>query len=107
MKVLLLQKMDPAGMKILEDAGLQVDIPGDTSEEGLCACAAEYDAIIVRGMVKLPASVIHRARKCRIISFYTAPAWRPSTWRPPRRSTSLWRTRPAPMPTQWRSRRSA
>lgn len=68
MKVLLLQKMDQAGMKILEDAGLQVDIPGDTSEEGLCACAAEYDAIIVRGMVKLPASVIHRACKCKIIS---------------------------------------
>lgn len=68
MKVLLLQKMDSAGMKILEDAGLQVDIPADTSEEALRACAADYDAIIVRGMVKLPASVIESAKKCKIIS---------------------------------------
>ena len=53
-KLLLLQRMDEAGMKILEDAGFQVDIPSDVSEEGLCAVVAEYDAIIVRGMVKLP-----------------------------------------------------
>ena len=66
-KLLLLQRMDEAGMKILEEAGFQVDIPGDTSEEGLCAVAAEYDAIIVRGMVKLPASVIERAEKCKVI----------------------------------------
>lgn len=68
MKVLLLQKMDHAGMKILEDAGMQVDIPADASEEGLGSCVADYDAIIVRGMVKLPASVIQRAKKCKIIS---------------------------------------
>ena len=34
-KLLLLQRMDEAGMKILEDAGFQVDIPSDVSEEGL------------------------------------------------------------------------
>lgn len=68
MKVLLLQKMDDAGMKILEDAGLQVDIPTDTSEEGLRTVVADYDAIIVRGMVKLPASVIEQARNCKVIS---------------------------------------
>ena len=39
MKVLLLQKMDDTGMKILADAGLQVDIPTDTSEESLAAVA--------------------------------------------------------------------
>ena len=66
-KLLLLQRMDEAGMKILEDAGFQVDIPSDVSEEGLCAVVAEYDAIIVRGMVKLPASVIERAETCKVI----------------------------------------
>lgn len=66
-KLLLLQRMDDAGMRILTDAGLQVDIPEDTSEEGLQAVAAAYDAMIVRGMVKLPASVIERAEKCKVI----------------------------------------
>lgn len=68
MKVLLLQKMDDAGMKLLSDAGLQVDIPTDTSEEGLKAVVADYDAIIVRGMVKVPAIVIRQAKKCKVIS---------------------------------------
>lgn len=68
MKVLLLQKMDDAGMKLLSDAGLQVDIPADTSEEGLKAVVADYDAIIVRGMVKVPASVIRQAKNCKVIS---------------------------------------
>lgn len=66
-KILLLQRMDQAGMKILEDAGMRVDIPTDTSEEGLCAVAADYDAIIVRGMVKMPASVIGHAKNCKVI----------------------------------------
>lgn len=68
MKVLLLQKMDDAGMKLLSDAGLQVDIPADTSEEGLKAVVADYDAIIVRGMVRVPASVIRQAKNCKVIS---------------------------------------
>ena len=68
MKVLLLQKMDDTGMKILADAGLQVDIPTDTSEEGLAAVVANYDAIIVRGMVKLTAPVIEKAINCKVIS---------------------------------------
>lgn len=68
MKVLLLQKMDDAGMTLLADAGLQVDIPADTSEEGLKNVVADYDAIIVRGMVRLPASVIRQAKNCKVIS---------------------------------------
>ena len=67
MKVLLLQRMDDAGMKILADAGMQVDIPADTSEQALAAAAPEYDAIIVRGMVKLPGSVIDKAVNCKVI----------------------------------------
>ena len=87
-KLLLLQRMDEAGMKILEDAGFQVDIPGDVSEEGLRAVVAEYDAIIVRGMVKLPASVIERAETCKVIG-----------------PISRWPIRQGPMPTRWPSRR--
>jgi len=68
MKVLLLQKIDEAGMKILADAGLEADIAADTSEEGLIKVVGDYDAIIVRGMVKLPASVIVKAKKCKVIS---------------------------------------
>lgn len=66
-KILLLQKMDESGMKILEDAGFQVDIPTDTSEEALCAVAKDYEAIIVRGMVRVPASVIASATSCKVI----------------------------------------
>ena len=66
-KILLLQKMDESGMKMLEDAGFQVDIPEDTSEAGLCAVAGDYDAIIVRGMVPVPESVIAKAVNCKII----------------------------------------
>ena len=47
-KILLLQKMDESGTKILTDAGFQVDVPENTSEAALCAVVKDYEAIIVR-----------------------------------------------------------
>ena len=55
-------------MDLLKKAGLQVDIPADTTEEGLKAVVEGYDAIIVRGMVNLPAAVIRQAKNCKVIS---------------------------------------
>ena len=66
-KILLLQKMDESGTKILTDAGFQVDVPENTSEAALCAVVKDYEAIIVRGMVPVPESVIRNAVNCKII----------------------------------------
>ena len=66
-KVLLMQRMHEEGMQLLENAGHEVVIPPNTSEEALLEIVEGYDAIIVRGMVSLPGTVIEKAKNCRVI----------------------------------------
>lgn len=68
MKVLLLEKIDDSGINILRDAGIEVDLAPDYSEETLLGLVADYDAILVRAMIPITAKLIRAAKKCRIIS---------------------------------------
>lgn len=68
MKVLLLERIDEAGMTILRDAGFQIDLAPELSEAGLIRIVGDYDAILVRAMIPLTAEVIRAAKRCRIIS---------------------------------------
>lgn len=68
MKVLLLERIDDAGMRLLLDAGFEVDLAPDYSEEMLLGLVADYDAILVRAMIPITAKLIRAAKKCRIIS---------------------------------------
>ncbi len=67
-KVLLYGPIDAAGMDVLRQAGLTAEIPEKLDSGHLEAIAADYDAILVRGMVPLPGAVLEKAVRCRVVS---------------------------------------
>ena len=68
MKVLLLEKIDEAGMDILRNAGFQTELASGITEEKLLEIVGDFDAILVRAMIPLTEKIIRAAKKCRIIS---------------------------------------
>lgn len=68
MKILLLEKIHPAGVELLEAAGFQIAVAENTTEQSLIETVGEYDAILVRAMIPITEAVIRAAKKCRIIS---------------------------------------
>lgn len=67
-KVLLYGPIDPAGMDIMRQAGLTVEIPEKLDAGHLESIVADYDAILVRGMAPLPGAVLEKAARCRVVS---------------------------------------
>jgi len=67
MKVLVLDGVAAAGVKVLTDAGLEVDIKGTPGKDELLAMAGNYEAMIVRSQTKVTADVIAAGAKLKVI----------------------------------------
>ncbi len=61
MKILVSDPLSEDGLKILKDAGLNVDVNTGLSEEDLCKIIGDYDALIIRSGTKVTAKVIDAA----------------------------------------------
>ena len=57
-RVLITDPLDPAGIRALEEAGVEVDYRPDITSEELKAIVGRYDALIVRGRTKVTGEVI-------------------------------------------------
>ncbi|MDR1358318.1 MAG: phosphoglycerate dehydrogenase, partial [Coriobacteriales bacterium] len=67
MRVLIAEKLAPSGIKLLEEAGLAVDVKLGMSPEELVEVIPSYDALIVRSATKATREVIEAGTSLRII----------------------------------------
>ena len=67
MKVLVSDPLSEDGLKILKDAGLNVDVNTGLSEEDLCKIIGDYDALIIRSGTKVTAKVIDAAKNLKVV----------------------------------------
>ncbi len=66
-KVLAADNLEKEGIEILKNAGFLVDEKGKLSVEELLQTIDDYDVVIVRSTTKIPASVIEKGKKLKII----------------------------------------
>ncbi len=66
-KILVSDKLDKAGLDILEASGLPVVMKPGMTEDELCAEIVDYDALIIRSGTKVTKKVIDAAKKLRLI----------------------------------------
>jgi len=66
-KVLVCDHIDERGVKILRDAGLEVDYRPKITPEEVVSAVEGFDAVIVRSRTKVKADVIQRAAKLKVI----------------------------------------
>ena len=67
MKVLVADKLDPRGVKILEDRGLEVEVATGLSPEELKKKIKGCDALIVRSATKVTDEIIQAADKLKVV----------------------------------------
>lgn len=67
MRVLALDNIDPQGLKILREAGLEVEAQGKMGEDELKKVLPDYEALIVRSATQVTAAALAGAKKLRII----------------------------------------
>lgn len=65
--VLVADKMDPAGVAILEEAGIEARVQTGLSPEDLAAAAQDVDGILVRSASKVTADIIAAAPRLRAV----------------------------------------
>ncbi|MDI9469745.1 MAG: phosphoglycerate dehydrogenase [Bacillota bacterium] len=65
--VLVSEKLSPAGIEILEKAGVTVDVKLGLSAAELEAIIGDYDGLIVRSATKVNRSLIEKATRMRVI----------------------------------------
>lgn len=66
-KILVADKVSGAGVEILKEAGLEVDVKTGLSEDELVGIAGNYDGIVVRSATKITKRVMDAAEKLRVI----------------------------------------
>jgi len=66
-KVLVADKISPAGIDILANAGLEVDVKTGLSEDEVVEIAPAYDGIIVRSATKITKRVIDAASSLAVV----------------------------------------
>jgi len=66
-KVIITDPIAPAGVKMLRDAGFQVDERPGLPPEELVKAIPDYDAIIVRSATKVTADVINAGTKLKVV----------------------------------------
>lgn len=66
-KVLVSEKLAEAGLAVLRDKGIEVDVKLKMTPEELLAAIPEYDGLIVRSATKVTREVIEAGGKLRII----------------------------------------
>ncbi|MBS3097725.1 hydroxyacid dehydrogenase [Candidatus Woesearchaeota archaeon] len=67
MKVLVAGNIAKEAIKLIEDAGFDVDVKPDINESKIIGVIKDYDAIIVRSKPKVTAEVIEAAKNLKII----------------------------------------
>ncbi len=67
MKVLVSDKLSKDGIKILESAGITVDVKTGLPEEELIKIVGDYEGMVVRSETKVTAKIIAAAKKMKII----------------------------------------
>ncbi len=67
-KVLISDKLSQKGVKILKDAGFEVDEKFDFDEDQLAAAIKDYDALVIRSGTKATAKIIEGADNLKIIA---------------------------------------
>ncbi len=67
MKVLVSDPLSEDGLKILKDAGLDVDVKTGLPEDELCKIIGDYDALIIRSGTKVTAKVIDAAKNLKVV----------------------------------------
>lgn len=68
MKVLAMDKTAEEGLKIIRDAGIEVDAKAGLSEDELIRIIPDYDALIVRSETKVTSRIIEAGRNLKIIA---------------------------------------
>ncbi|MCQ2070159.1 MAG: phosphoglycerate dehydrogenase [archaeon] len=66
-KILVSDKLDKAGLEILEASGLPVVMKPGMTEDELCAEIVDYDALIIRSGTRVTKKVIDAAKNLRLI----------------------------------------
>jgi len=67
MKVLVCDPIHEDGIKILKDAGFQVDINPDISHEELKGKVRDYDVLVVRSRTKVTREIIEASEKLKVV----------------------------------------
>lgn len=67
MRVLISDNISPKGIKILKDAGLEVDVKTGMKPEELKACIGEYDGLVIRSATKVTSEIIDAATNLKVI----------------------------------------
>jgi len=67
MKVLISDNLAPAGAKILEDAGLEVDINTGLAPEELKKIIGDYDGLVIRSSTKVTADLLEAADNLKVV----------------------------------------
>ncbi|OQX78651.1 MAG: hypothetical protein B6D56_08460 [Candidatus Omnitrophica bacterium 4484_70.1] len=66
-KVLICDKLSEEGIKILENAGIEVDCRFEMEKDELKEIIKDYDAVIVRSQTKIDAEIIEKAERLKFI----------------------------------------
>lgn len=67
-KVLITDSIDPAGIAVLENRGIAVDVRPGLSEDELVACVSAYDGMIIRSRTHVTRRVVDAAsRRLKVI----------------------------------------
>lgn len=66
-KILVSDKLDKAGLEILEASGIPVVMKPGMTEDELCAEIADYDALIIRSGTHVTKKVIDAAKKLKLV----------------------------------------
>ncbi|HSR36169.1 MAG TPA: NAD(P)-dependent oxidoreductase, partial [Desulfurivibrionaceae bacterium] len=67
MKVLVSDNLAPIGVKILQDAGLEVDVKTGLPPEELKKIIGQYDGLVIRSATKVTAEIIEAGEKLRVV----------------------------------------
>ncbi len=68
MKVLVADKIAKEGLKILEnEKDIQVDFKPTITPEDLAEIIGDYDALVVRSRTKVPAKILERGKKLKVV----------------------------------------
>ena len=68
LKILVADKLASEGLDFLKSSGFAYDVKTGLKVEELAAAVADYDALIVRSIAKVPAKVLENPGKLRIIA---------------------------------------
>lgn len=67
MKVLVSDNISPKGVKILENAGLKVDVKTGMTLEELKKVIGKYEGLVIRSATKVTSDIIDAAKKLKVI----------------------------------------